>query len=257
MPVQRAEASKTILIREIIVTLDPLPTRVLTETLVHFKGRVTSNGVGVEGADVHIWHAASGTDIASDYSGVDGYFDVPWWIPFTVGSGAWLTTLPCASHEFYAWTLYAEQSNRQSMEVAYRARIRGLASVDYSMPGVAFPVTGYLEYESASGVWSGVAGKRIDVTYNDTPFGSDPSTDADGGFMVLSDIPTSGTYTLTASFAGAGALGAATAALPTTSQAFVPPPWLEQAAALVAACVPVLAVAGVLGAQEARKLKIF
>lgn len=218
MPLIQAQATAQIAVLGLTVTLDPLPQNVLTGDLVHFTGRVTSNGTGMEGQDTHIWHNASGTDVASALSGVDGYFDVPWIIPFIVGSGAYETTLPCASHPFYAWTPGAEQSNLESMTVAYRTRITNLNVTNEAMPAVDFPIEGNLQYEVAAGVWAGLEGKRVDVTYNGNFFGYYPATTADGSFFIWGNIPTSGNYTLTTTYTGDVSLGASTRTMRLTTQ---------------------------------------
>jgi len=210
MPLLASQASRGVEVLGLVVTLGALPQNVTPGTVVHFTGTVKSDGVGVV-ADVHVWHAASGTDVASHYSGSNGDFDVPWAVPWTVGSGAWQTTLPCASHEFWAWTEGAEQSNRRSMSVAYPTRIRDLTVPDSVPPNIPFYVSGYLEYQTASG-WTPLVNKRVDIRYNGSDFGYDITRD-DGYFIKSSGIPTTGSQTITAEFAGSTSLGTTSARL--------------------------------------------
>jgi len=190
------------------VTLDPFTVPLAKpRDIVTFKGRVTSDGLGVGGVSVQIWHAAAEVNIVSGTTDVNGYFSIPWTVPWVVGTLPQVT-LPCATHNFYAWTPNAPTSNIQSLPIAYSTRIRNgagqVGKIDAPtsvLPGAPFGCSGYLEYETASGVWSGLATRPITVQYDTSSFGSG-STASNGLFQISGSIPTSGTKTLTARFAG-------------------------------------------------------
>ena len=89
----------------------------------------------------------------------------------------------------------------EPIETPTTLTINAPASVD---PDEAFYITGTL-YETDSGF--AVPGHLVSISYNGELLGS-VLTGIDGEYLIQAAIPTGGTYTLTASFAGTGSLRA-------------------------------------------------
>ena len=75
--------------------------------------------------------------------------------------------------------------------------------------GAPFPISGRLSFMEG-GVEYGLGGRTISLTYNGTSLGS-VTTDGGGYYAESVIIDTSGTYTLTAAFAGSTGLAASNA----------------------------------------------
>lgn len=88
-------------------------------------------------------------------------------------------------------------------------------------PDEAFTITGIL-YETATGI--PITNQIIDLSYNGVSLGS-AMTGINGDYQIQAFIPTEGTYTLTASFAGSTVLGASTSTRKVTTGALEIPPF--------------------------------
>jgi len=172
-----------------------------------FSGILTANGAGLPGETVAI------------FVEIPGAFPPVFWIGETVTDGAGnfsvVLTLPweIAGHPVAGYTRTFTAAHSPSGEwsasvplaVAFPARISGFTAPDTVTPGAAFTTSGTLEYQTGSdttpGAWLALAGKTVDILYDTTLLGS-AVTAADGSFSLSVTIPTSGTYILTAQFAG-------------------------------------------------------
>jgi hypothetical protein len=94
-----------------------------------------------------------------------------------------------------------------------------------------FTISGMLEYESDSGVWSGLGGKTVSLFYNGTKI-ADVTTGSDGSYSKSTAISSPGTYTLKASYGGEGF------ALAVSSLTLTVSTWLRDAVSVV---LPLLA----------------
>ena len=74
--------------------------------------------------------------------------------------------------------------------------------------GIPFGISGYLTRDDTG---AGIPDATVTLSYNGTLLGSD-TTSVDGHYLLTgSIIPTAGTFTLTASYAGSAGLGASSA----------------------------------------------
>jgi hypothetical protein len=94
------------------------------------------------------------------------------------------------------------------MEILYATRI-SISAPDQTVAGRSFTVSGKLEYESDTEVWSPLGYRTVSLYCNDTKI-ADVTTGTDGSYSVAMQIPKAGTYTLKAVFPGEGLLAAAT-----------------------------------------------
>ncbi len=70
--------------------------------------------------------------------------------------------------------------------------------------GESINVTGTLQYESASGTWSGLSNQTVTLSYTGTSSGTaaTATTDSNGNFSLLFYAPSPGSYTFTISYGG-------------------------------------------------------
>jgi hypothetical protein len=211
MPYNSAQATKGITILAVTVTLEVSPSPPWTAgQTVTLKATVTKDGTPWAGATVNFYISRPYTKlIGTGTTNSSGVATLSYAIPWTVDT----TTVPCTTAEFVAIeTSTATTSNRPTGKVAYPTRI-SITAPDSVPVGYAFDITGKLEYQSASGVWSPLAGKTVSLYYNTTKI-SDVTTGSDGAYREpYAKIPTPGTYTLKAVYAGEGFTAAATAFL--------------------------------------------
>jgi hypothetical protein len=200
MPYNSAQATKGITVQAVSVTFNIDRTRTTWAEGATFSGKVTSNGAGVQ-ATLYIqrkspttgeWFDQFGpisTDSAGNYS-------------YTTSFGyGWA----CMRNTFRARVSYpaAAVSTEKNLDIAFPTRL-SISAPDKIAPGTPFTISGKLEYESGIDVWSPLAGKTISLYYNGTKI-ADVTTGSDGSYSKTGAvIPTSGTYTLKASYAGEG-----------------------------------------------------
>jgi hypothetical protein len=256
MPYNKAEGSKSITVQKVTITFSVSPSHPWTAgQRITFKVVVTADGSPVPDQTVAFFfrHPPELIDnvVASGRTGADGACTITWTVPTT----SWGYTLPCASWDWGAYIggpIVRGYSNIITGKVAYNTRISIIAA-DRVVAGEAFTIHGTLEYESSSGVWSPLAGKTVSLFYNTTKI-ADVTTGSDGSYSASAIIPTGGTYTLKASYAGEGfgfVPAFAILGLPVGVPAEVEPiiPYVTYAFATL----PVLAVAGTVAYNELKK----
>jgi len=203
LPYNKAEGTKSVTVLAVSVKLDVSPPLPWTAgQTVTFTATVMQDSNPMAGATVAfaIYPIAGGTRvIGSATTDSSGKATLTWTVPWSIGG----VTLPCSSFTFWA----VEQSsgvssNKISGKIAYPTRI-SISAPDTVAQGQYFTISGKLEYQSASGVWSGLAGKTVSLYYNGTKI-TDVTTASDGSYSASATIPSSGTYTLKASYAGEG-----------------------------------------------------
>jgi len=143
--------------------------------------------------------------IGSAATDSQGYASLSWRVAWTVSG----RTLPCDTIYFFAMESGGAYAQLDGGKCAYPTRL------SISAPGKVkaneqFTVSGKLEYQSDEVTWSGLSGSTVSVYYDSTKVGN-ATTGGDGSYSINVKIPTGGTYTLRAVFAGQG-LGLAPAA---------------------------------------------
>jgi len=172
-----------------------------------FSGSLRANGAGLPGETIGIFVEIPGALppifwIGNAVTDGAGNFSVALTLPWVVAGHAvagYTRNFRVAHSPSEAW------SGLVPLAVAFPARISGFTAPATVTPGAAFTTSGILEYQTGSdttpGAWLALAGKTVDILYDTTLLGS-AVTAADGSFSLSVTIPTSGTYTLTAQFAG-------------------------------------------------------
>jgi hypothetical protein len=204
LPYNAVSGTKAITVATVSVKLEvsPAPPWTAGQT-VTLKATVTRNGAPLPGVLVVLyvaqrtWH-----EIARLTTDSNGVVTTTWTIPWTIDTDP----LPCYTIYFIAGS-QGVWSNQPTGKCAYPTRI-SITAPDKVAPGASFTINGKLEYESASGVWSGLGGRIVSLLYNTTKI-ADVTTASDGSYSATASIPTSGTYTLKASYAGEGLATAA------------------------------------------------
>jgi hypothetical protein len=207
MPYQPKFATKSITVKAVTLTLDPLPNAAAVGQTIIFSGFLTTDGVGWgPGQTIDIY--AGMKKIASGMTQANGYYEVTWTIPFKVDT----YVFPCASHTFQAYhAASGTWSNARSMQVAFPVRIRDFWAPDTVRAGDLFTAKGFLEFQDVDGAWKGIGGATVNIYYDGNLIG--PATTQSNGYFEKPDckIPTVGTYTLKADYAGTIKTAAVTA----------------------------------------------
>lgn len=225
MPYQSASATRSITVQATTVTLtvSPSPPWTAGQTIT-LSALVVVSGTPVSGRTVWFYREhPSGTYEAIGYAatGSDGRAAISHTIPWKTSAGY---TIPCNTINFEAADeSTGATSSKVSGKVAFRTRI------SITAPGMVeanqlFIMEGKLEYESASGVWSGLAGKTVSLYYNGTKI-MDVTTSSDGSYTASAKIATAGSYTLKAAYAGEGltAVAIAMITVPETVRPIITP----------------------------------
>jgi hypothetical protein len=133
-------------------------------------------------------------------TGSDGYAKTNYIIPFQIDT----SVIPCGVLRFRAYDMEANVlTDPIDGKVAYPTRI-SISAPNQVVGNYTFDITGKLEFQDVDGAWKGLANRTVSLYYNGTKIG-DVITDADGNYAKYGvTIPTSGTYTLKASYAGEG-----------------------------------------------------
>lgn len=215
MPINNVQASRNILIQAITVTFEVVePPPWLARQRITLKATVMIDGYPYKNQWVR-WYCVEadkliGTSMPTDDNGIA---ICSWLMPFNISPGV---KMPCNT-----WTFQAVhrdsgvRSNTVSGAVAHVTRL----SIDAPTPvgaNVPFTISGLLEYESDPDIWSPLPNKIVSLFYNTTKIG-DATTASDGTYSLTTSIPTSGMYSLTATYAGEGLLTIATLALGITN----------------------------------------
>jgi hypothetical protein len=206
MPYNLIQATKSITLEKVTVAYEvsPGPPWTAGQTIT-MKATVTKDSVPFAGTKV--WFSWGNADTGSAYIGsaitdLNGVATLSWTIPWTFTGPTDTSTVPCKANVSYA---VEETSGTAAMvfgKVAYPTRI-SISAPDKVAPGQSFTISGKLEYESSSGVWSPLAGRTVSLYYNSTKI-ADVKTASDGTYSQSAAIPTGGTYTLKALYAGEG-----------------------------------------------------
>jgi hypothetical protein len=200
MPYNSAQATKGITVTEVTISASVTPTTQKAGGTVTFTG--TTSGIP---AGEKIYLQVYGTDgtwaepsqVCQPVIGSDGKFQAPWTVPWDARGRK-----PCETWRL-RFVYYWYTSNEMSLTVYYDTRIRNFTAPDSVMVGQTFTISGYLEYESASAVWSGLAGKTVSLYYNGTKIG-DVTTGSTGFFSKDHKFDKAGSFTLKAVYPGEG-----------------------------------------------------
>lgn len=200
MPFNVVSATKaiTVLTRTITYNVSPSPPWTAGQS-VTFTAVVKENGTPVVGILVHFEGATAGVtkEFAREYTDSTGTARKTVTIPWMIGT----FEIPCRT-----WDTYARADTLKSTiikaAIAYATRI-SISAPDKVSPGGAFAISGKLEYQDSSTTWAPASGRTVSLYYNGQKIG-DVTTGADGSYSATASIPTSGTYTLKAVYAGEG-----------------------------------------------------
>jgi hypothetical protein len=202
MPYNSSQATKGITVQLVTVALTVTPSPPWTAgQSITLKATVKKDGSPYSGVTVRFrWFTGTTSkDIGDVVTDTNGVATITWTIPWKIDT----TTVPCTTSTVYAYELVSGAYASVSGQVAYNTRL-SISAPDTVPAGSYFTISGKLEYESASGVWSGLAGKTVSLYYNSTKI-ADLTTASDGSYSKTDvTITTPRTYTLKASFAGAG-----------------------------------------------------
>ena len=210
LPYNSVQNTKGITVLAVSITLSVDNSKPLAGSTINFSGKLTQNGVGWAGETVSIrmltpfregWR-----NITSTTTGDDGSFSASWTVPWSI-SGTFpdgttgSVNVPCNKWEFSAYhSPTLTSSSTVYVWATYNTRISISAPASVAVNQV-FSIDGVLEYESASGVWSGLGGKVVSIYYNGTKI-ADATTASDGKYSLTPKITASGEYTLKATYAG-------------------------------------------------------
>lgn len=201
LPYNSVETTKSIKVLSVSLVLDITPPSPWTagETIT-LKATLKYNGTPQAGKTIVFRHTLPGVihEIGRATTDAYGVASVSYAIPWAINSA----TVPCRDNSFQAENVETGTVTAVSGKVAYPTRI-SISTPDRVTPNAPFTISGKLEYESSSGVWSPLAGKTVSLYYDGTHI-TDVTTGTDGSYSTSASIPTSGTYTLKASYAGAG-----------------------------------------------------
>jgi hypothetical protein len=235
----------------VTLTLSPSPPWTAGQT-VSFVATLKKDGVAWAGETISFITYVLGVipwNIGNAVTGSDGRASLSWRVPWKDSAGV---TIPCGTRRF--WANHAASgawSSPADAQVAFPTRI-SISAPDTVFPNQSFTISGKLEHQSDDGVWSPLAGKTVSLFYNGTKI-TDVTTASDGSYSASARIPTSGTYTLKASYAGEGfATAVALFGLGVGLPEWVP---AEAATALqfIAPAILMLTVGGVIAYNELAK----
>jgi hypothetical protein len=216
MPYNSAQATKSIMIQAITVTLEVSPAAPWTaEQIVTLKATVKKDGTAWSGAPLEFrfypnpsspsTYAVIGTKTTDSNGAASMTYQIPWEI--IIDTTIW--TIPCKVDGFGAREVSTgTDSSMVTGQVAYPTRL-SISAPDTVLPNQPFAITGKLEYRRLPNVWDPMAYKTVSLYYNGTKI-ANVTTGIDGSYNKPdANIPTSGTYTLKALFAGEGFAAAA------------------------------------------------
>ena len=188
-----------------------------------------ATGIGIPGVMVYLWKGPGGIEPpeTADYSKPTdsegkAVFDVYNGFRVSISNGRYEAADPYqAPPEEWKDVYSAIGAVGVVEDVTYPFPLRVRVAVAYptrisiSAPGKVlvnetFTISGKLEYQSEDGVWRPLAGRTVSLYCDGTKIG-DVATGSDGSYLRTASIPSPGTYTLKAVYAGEG-LGLAPAA---------------------------------------------
>jgi hypothetical protein len=221
LPYNAIYGTQSITVAAVSLTLSVNNNKPLAGQTITFSGKLTKDGAGWAGETVAIQMLTPFKEgwrtVVTATTGTDGSFTANWTVPWSI-SGTYpdgstgSVNVPCNQWEFSAYHSPTLTSS-PSIYVwgVYNTRISISAPASIAVNQV-FGINGILEYESASGVWSGLGGRVVSVYYNGTKI-ADATTASDGKYSLTTKMTTSGAYTLKAVYAGEGLILGAVATL--------------------------------------------
>jgi hypothetical protein len=202
MPYNASYAKRSITVSTVTVTLTIVPAQPwMPGDSITLIATVLKDGAAWSGATVmfRMYFDGKSPIIGSKTTGSDGKASIAYTIPWMADG----VVIPCKEIGFHAYEYSTGTlSSLVTGYVNYSTRISIFAPTTVA-PAQVFTVTGRLEYESSSGVWSPLAGRSVTISYNGNTITS-ATTDANGDYYVDVSIPVSGVYTLKASFTEGG-----------------------------------------------------
>jgi hypothetical protein len=202
MPYNPASATKSITVQKVTVTLAITPSPPWTAgQAITLTATVLTDSSPWAGRTVNfrIYYDANVITIGSKTTGSDGKATLSYTIPWKIGT----VTIPCKTVYFDCVEYETSTASSPiSGKVAFPTRI-SISAPDSVIVNQYFTISGMLEYQSDSGVWSGLGGKTVSLFYNGTKI-ADVTTGSDGSYSKSTAISSPGTYTLKASYGGEG-----------------------------------------------------
>jgi len=245
MPYVAAEAARAVTVEKLALTLAADKRWVKVGGLVTFTARLTKDGAGYAYQTLYLelFDSASGMWLVYETmpsTNLDGYSsmglslgydracqDIRWRVRYTDPAG----------------TAYYSPEVRVAVAFPTRISISAPASIP---PGVAFTVSGKLEYEKTAGNWVGLAGAPVKI-YTDTTLVASPTTDANGNFSASLTLTTS--QTVKAVFEGMYIPSALIFFAPSES-ALQTQAQLTDLLTVLGALAPIVAIGGVIAYQS-------
>jgi len=235
VPYASISASASVTVQSVTVRFDATNKSVKPGDQTTFTGVVlldSSPGVS-RTVSIQISIGGSWTEVARTTTNPYGAFSYTWTVPWTVGT----TKLPCSSWSFRAVDVASGvPSGTITITVYYPTSLSVATDKDTYATGETVRVTVTLKYQDSDGIWKGLANQNVTVSAFGTSKTAGP-TGSDGTATVTFTAPsTTGTYTITASFAGTTAAAAAAARIVS----------VQQAAGWLALAAPIAVGAGLL-----------
>jgi len=231
MPYVRAEKTGPVTVEKVELTLTADKRWVKAGEMVVLSGRLTTDGRPYP--DQPVWIET--TDLVGVrgpyYTDAEGYFRAE--ITYSHYEGCMDIAHKARWQDVYSPTVM--------VAVAFPTRI-SISAPSSVRPGETFTVTGVLEYEELPGMWTPLAGRTVTVYFNTTIFGQ-ATTGSDGRYSVQGSIPSTGSYTLKAVFAGEGIPGVLFLA-PSWAEWMPGPDWAKAVVDGLAATSPIIIVGG-------------
>ena len=242
MPYASVSKSASVTVQSVTVRFDATNKTVKPGDQTTFSGAVlidSSPGVS-RTVSIQISIGGTWTEITKVTTNPYGAFSYSWTVPWTVGT----TKLPCNSWSFRAVDVSSgAASSAITITVYYPTDLTVSTDKSTYAAGDPVTVTVTLKYLDSDGIWKGLANQNVTVS----AFGASKTagpTGSDGTAKVTFTAPsTTGTYTITASFAGTTATAAAAAARTVS---------VQQAAGWLALAAPIAVGAGLLLASRRR-----
>jgi hypothetical protein len=238
VPYASASDSKNVSVLGVTVRFDATSKDVKPGDLTTFTGVVlidSSPGVS-RTVSIQIQVGGTWTEIARVTTNPYGAYTYTWTVPWTVGT----TKLPCNSWSFRAVDVGSgTTSSSISITVRYPTSLSVATDKNQYAPGDTVTVTVTLKYIDSDGTPKPLANQNVTVSAFGTSKTAGP-TGSDGTATVTFTAPsTTGTYTITASYAGGTLAAARLTVLGGTAVqvALLAAPLLAGGALLVAAAV--------------------
>jgi len=196
MPYASTQATRSIAVEKVELTLTADKRWVKVGEKVTFSGRLTKDGKGYAYQPIYIlykwvdgnWYYLNPDPIPTD---ANGYYSYEASFGYDFG---------CLDIPFKAEWEYKVYSDEVKVAIAFPTRI-SIKAPSSVRPGEAFTVSGKLEYEESKDTWKPLAGKTIKIYYNGT-LAATVTTGSDGSYSASVTIETPGSYTLKAVFEG-------------------------------------------------------